>query len=405
MSVDTSGDGSADLTLPLAGTTVVSFEQAVAAPYCTRLLADLGARVIKVEEPRHGDFARHFDDAVDGLSSHFAWLNRNKLSVALDCRRPEVRPVIERLLDRTDAVVQNLAPDAARRHRLDAKTLVRDRPGLVAVDLSGYGSGGTLEHRRAYDLLAQAEAGSCATTGTADAPAKPGIPIADIGAGLHAATAILAALLRRARTGRGAALEVSLFDTATDFLGFELLHARYTGQHRPPLGMSSTVVAPYGAFSTKDGRLVVFGVTNDAGWRRMAVDLLERPDLAGDPTLATNAQRCAQRQRIDEAITAWTSTRDLDEICALADAARVGSAALNRPVDVVAHPHLTSRSRWQEVDSPVGSIASLLPPVISSDWRTPLEAVPALGSHTASVLADLGFPSDFYESLRSSGAA
>ncbi|MFD0689791.1 CaiB/BaiF CoA transferase family protein [Actinomadura fibrosa] len=389
---------------PLAGTVVVSFEQAVSAPYCTRMLADLGAEVIKVEHPRTGDLTRWFDDAAEGMATYFVWLNRNKRSLALDCKRPEARPVLDRLLERADVVVQNLAPGSARRLGLDAATLVERYPSMVAVDISGYGTGGPLDHRRAYDLLVQAESGSCAATGRADAPAKPGIPIADIGTAMQAASGIMAALLGRARTGAGAALQVSMFDTAADFLGFALLYARYTGEERAPIGMSSPVVAPYNAYPTRDGRTVVLGTTNDAEWQRLARDLIGRPDLADDPSLATTPQRCGQRARLDEAVGAWTSTLDLADICARADAAGIGNAEFNRVTEVVDHPQLTERGRWREVGSPKGPLASLLPPIVTPAWTTPMEDVPALGEHTAAVLADLGFTPEEQDELRQAGA-
>ncbi|MEU5879185.1 CaiB/BaiF CoA-transferase family protein [Spirillospora sp. NPDC047279] len=389
---------------PLAGTVVVSFEQAVSAPYCTRMLADLGAEVVKVEHPRSGDLTRWFDEAADGMATYFVWLNRNKRSLALDCKRPEARPVLDRLLERADVVVQNLAPGSARRLGLDATTLVERFPSLVAVDISGYGTGGPLDHRRAYDLLVQAESGSCAATGQADAPAKPGIPIADIGTAMQAASGIMAALLGRARTGTGAALRVSMFDTAADLLGFALLYARYTGEERAPIGMSSPIVAPYNAYPTKDGRTVVLGTTNDAEWQRLARDLIGRPDLADDPGLATTPQRCGQRGRLDEAVTAWTSDLPLAEICARADAAGIGNAEFNRVTEVVDHPQLTARGRWQEVGSPAGPLASLLPPVITAAWDTPLEDVPGLGEHTAAILTELGFTPEGQDLLRQSGA-
>jgi itaconate CoA-transferase len=390
--------------LPLVGFTVVSFEQAVSAPYCTRLLADLGARVIKVEQPRTGDFTRQFDDAARGLATHFVWLNRNKESLGLDCKRPEARPVLDQLMHGADVVVQNLAPGAARRLGLDAETLVRAYPKLVAVDLSGYGTGGPLEHRRAYDLLVQAEGGSCAATGHEGDPAKPGIPVADVGTGLQAATSILAALLARGRSGAGTAIHVSMFDTVIDFLGFALLHARYTGMARPPLGMSSPVVAPYGAYPTKDGRTVVLGTTNDSEWQRLAADLLHRQDLAADPSLATNMQRLGQRDRLNAAIAEWTGSLELAEVCSQADAAGIGSGALNEVIDVVDHPHLTERARWQDVGSPAGPVASLLPAFASPQWATPLRPIPALGEHTGAILSELGFPPEFHDQLRAAGA-
>jgi len=390
---------------PLAGLTVISFEQAVAAPYCTRLLADLGARVIKVEQPGSGDFSRGFDDVADGLATHFVWLNRNKESVTLDLKNADVTEVLDRLLEKADIVVQNLAPGAARRLGIDATTLLARFPRIVAVDMSGYGTGGPLEHRRAYDLLAQAEAGSCWTTGWEGNPAKPGPPVADVGCGSHAAMSVLAAIIRRDRTGEGAAIEADLFDTVTDFLGFTLLHARYTGQNRPPLGMSSVVVAPYNGYPTRDGRTVVLGTTNDNEWQRLSRTLLGRDDLADDPAYATTPRRHEHREVLDEAIAAWTETLDLEEICARADAAGIGVAALSSPTDVVGHPQLVDRGRWQDVPSPVGPVHTLMPPTTSPQWETPLGGVPGLGEHTEAVLAELGFDADQYAKLHAAGAA
>jgi itaconate CoA-transferase len=391
-------------TSPLAGITVVAFEQAVAAPYCTRLLGDLGARVIKVERPGTGDFTRGYDTAANGLATHFVWLNRNKESLTVDVKTPQGRAVVDRLLDQADVMVQNLAPGAAQRLGLDAQTLSRVRPSLIAVDMSGYGTGGPLDHRRAYDLLVQAEAGACAVTGEEGRPAKPGPPVADVGCGLQAAVSVLAALVARQSTGRGAVIEVSMFDTVADFLGFALLHAFYTGGERPPIGMSSPVVAPYGAYPTKDGRTVVLGTTNDAEWRRLAGPLLGRPDLLEDETLATNAQRCEQRERLDQAVADWTSALELAEILRRADASGIGSGVYNGILDVVGHPQLTARHRWQQVDSSAGPLASLLPPFTSAGWDTPLHPVPALGEHTSAILTELGLSGDEQRRLRDAGA-
>jgi crotonobetainyl-CoA:carnitine CoA-transferase CaiB-like acyl-CoA transferase len=388
---------------PLAGITVVSFEQAVAAPYCTRMLGDLGARVIKVERPGTGDPARHYDNAANGIATHFAWLNRNKESLALDFKTPAGRAVLDRLLDRADVVVQNLAPGAARRLGIDAKSLVSARPAIVAVDMSGYGTGGPLDHRRAYDLLVQAEAGACAITGEEGHPVKPGPLVADVGNGLQAAVSILAALVARRTTGEGAAIEVGMFDTVADFIGFALLHARYTGQERPPIRMGSPVVAPYGAYPTRDGHTVVLGATNNAEWARLAGTLLSRPDLLDDESLATNEQRCAQRARLDEAVAKWTCSLDLADVMTLADAAGIGSGAYHGVLDAVDHPQLTARQRWQQVDSPAGPLASLLPPFVSEGWPVPLRAVPALGQHTSAILTELGLSAAEQDSLKGAG--
>lgn len=376
-------------TAPLDGVTVVAFEQAVAAPYCTRLLADLGARVIKVERPGVGDFTRTYDDEADGLATHFVWLNRNKESIALDVKDPASRPALESLLDAADVVVQNLAPGAATRLGLDAATLVAGRPRLVAIDMAGYGADGPNAERRAYDLLVQAETGSCAATGWPGSPAKPGAPIADCGSGVMAALSIVSALNARHVHGRGAVLSMSMFDVVSDMLGFALIHAKYTEQERPPNGMSSPVVAPYGAYPTRDGQTVVLGTTNDAEWRRLTEQLIDRPDLAADPRYARNQQRCERREEIDPHIGAWTIERDADKICALADRAGIGNAVYRTVLEAVHQPELVDRGRWQSVDSPVGRVASLLGPLTSPQWPTLLGAVPGLGEHTESILHEL----------------
>jgi crotonobetainyl-CoA:carnitine CoA-transferase CaiB-like acyl-CoA transferase len=374
---------------PLAGVLVVAFEQAVSAPYCTRLLGDLGARVIKVEAPESGDFTRDYDDAVRGLGAHFTWLNRNKESLALDLKSAGAPEVVARLIARADVVVQNFAPGAARRLGIDAASVHAANPAAVAVDISGYGTGGPLAHRRAYDLLVQAEAGSCAITGEPGRPAKPGIPIADTGTGLHAAVAVLAALHDRHLTGRGAAIEIGMFDVVADLVGWALNYTAHTGTEREPNGMSSPMVSPYGAYPTRDGATVVLGTTNDAEWRRLALELLERPDLANDPAYATNEQRCAARPRLDAVIAGWTADRDLVDVLACADTARIGCATLNAIGDVLAHPQLSERGRWVTVGSPVGEIASLAAVPSNASWRLPLGAVPAVGEHSAAILNEL----------------
>lgn len=375
---------------PLTGITVVSFEQAVSAPYCTRVLADLGARVIKVERPGVGDFTRHFDTDANGLATHFVWLNRNKESLALDVKDPASRPVLDALLDRADIVVQNLAPGAAAAMGLDADSLVAARPRLIALDISGYAPDGPNAHRRAYDLLVQAESGACASTGWPGQPARPGVPATDVGTGLMAAVTALSALRARQEHGRGAALRISMFDLAADLLGFGLLYAKHTGQERPPNGMSSPTVAPYGAYPTRDGRSVVLGTTNDLEWQRLTMRLLQRPDLAENPAYAHNDQRWQHSAEIDAEIAAWTVERDAADICALADAAGLGNAVIRSVTEAADHPELTSRDRWTEVGSPAGPIANLRPPFSCSAWEDRLEPIPALGEHTAAILAELG---------------
>ncbi len=378
---------------PLDGLLVVAFEQAVSAPFATRMLGDLGARVIKVEVPGAGDFTRAYDDAVLGLSAHFTWLNRNKESLALDAKAASSQAVIAELVQRADVVVQNLAPGAAARLGVDAASVTAANPRAVAVDISGYGTGGPLASRRAYDLLVQAEAGSCAITGEPGRPAKPGIPIADTGTGLYAVIAVLAALRARDQRDTGAAIEIGMFDVVADLVGWAVNYTRYTGVERAPNGMSSPMVSPYGAYPTRDGRTVVLGTTNDREWQRLALQLLQRPDLADDPAFATNELRCEARARLDGVIGGWTAERDLVDVLAAADAAGIGCATLNSIAEVVEHPQLSERNRWVDVGSPVGLVRSMAAVPASAEWDLPLRPIPDLGEHTRSILEELGLPS------------
>lgn len=388
------------MTLPLTGLTVVSFEQAVAAPFCSRHLGDLGARVIKVEHRVGGDFTRAYDDAVHGMASYFVWLNRNKESLTLDIKHPAAHEILTRLLTQTDVVIQNLAPGSAHRLGIAAADIVARFPRAIGVDISGYGVGGPYDEKRAYDLLIQAEGGLCSITGLPGAPAKAGPPVADMGTGLYCLTSVLAALFARERTGVGAAISISMFDVISEFMGFALQYTRHTGEERQPNGMSTPMVAPYGGYPTSDGQTVVLGTTNDREWQRLALQMIERPDLAADPKFATNVARCAERDVIDEAITAWTCQLPLAEIQSVADAAGIGNSRYNTVKDVIGHAQLEQRGRWQQVDSPVGSLPSLLAPPESDDWHQRLDAVPALGQHTDSILGELGYSSDEIALLR-----
>ncbi len=389
------------MALPLTGLTVVSFEQAVAAPFCSRHLGDLGARVIKVEHRVGGDFTRAYDDAVHGMASYFVWLNRNKESLTLDIKQPASQEILTRLLTRADVVIQNLAPGSAHRMGIAAADIVARFPRAIGVDISGYGVGGPYDEKRAYDLLIQAEGGLCSITGLPGAPAKAGPPVADMGTGLYSLTSVLAALYARERTGVGAAISISMFDVISEFMGFALQYTRHTGEERQPNGMSTPMVAPYGGYPTSDGQTVVLGTTNDREWQRLALRMLERPDLAGDPRFATNIARCAARDVVDEAISAWTRQHTLAEIQSVADAAGIGNSRYNTVKDVIGHAQLEQRGRWQEVDSPVGPLPSLLAPPESDDWRQRMDAVPALGQQTDSILSELGYSSDEIARFRS----
>jgi itaconate CoA-transferase len=390
---------------PLAGVVVVALEQAVSAPMCTRTLADLGARVIKVEHPDGGDFARHYDDVALGQAAHFVWCNRGKESITLDLRSPAGPGILHRLLARADVLVSNLAPGATARLGLAPGDLATSHPDLVTMEIDGYGAGGPLSGKRAYDLLAQAEAGVCAVTGRAGAPAKPGPPFADATTGLYAALSIVAMLYARGRAGPPPTrASVSLFDTMAELMGYQLHWARYAGVDQVPLGMSSPAVAPYGAYPTADGATVVLGTTNDREWQRLAHDVLGRPDLALDRRFATNTGRVERREELDGAIAAWCAARSLAEVQQAADAAGIGNARYNTPTEVVAHPHLAARARWRPVGSPAGDLIQLLPPPVIAGHTPPMGPVPALGEHTDAVLAELGATSSEIAQLRATGA-
>ncbi|MCH9642601.1 MAG: CoA transferase [Actinomycetia bacterium] len=396
-------------TAPLAGVTVVAMEQAVAAPMCTRVLADFGARIIKVENPDGGDFARDYDDVVNGpggLAAHFVWCNRGKESVTLNTKSPAGMELMHRLLDRADAFVSNLAPGVTARMGIASTDLAQRHPGVIPVEIDGYGSGGPLSHKRAYDLLVQAEAGSCAITGYPGMPAKPGPAMADFTTGLYAALSILALLFGRANRPAGAAtpsVELSLFDVMADVMGYALTYTQHTGIDQQPLGVASPAVAPYGAFATRDDQIVVLGTTNDREWQRVAREMIERPDLAEDPRLATNPGRCAHREILDEALGSWCSQHDLADIQVTADAAGIGNSRYNLPSEVVVHPHLAARDRWRTVATSRGDIRSLRPPPVISDFEQPMGPVPGLGQHTDAVLGELGLTEEELARLRADG--
>lgn len=390
---------------PLAGITVVALEQAVSAPMCTRTLGDLGARVIKVEHPEGGDFARYYDDVVGGMAAHFVWVNRGKESVTLDLKSPGGMAGLHRLLDRADVLVSNLSPGTTAKLGIAPGDLEATHPDLIAVEIDGYGPGGPLSHKRAYDLLVQAEAGACAITGHPGAPAKPGPPMADVCTGLYAAISILALLCAtEPRGGRSAQVAVSLFDTMTELMGYPLTFTQHSGVDQQPRGMGSPAVAPYGAYRTADGQTVVLGTTNDREWQRLARKLLERPDLAEDERFRTNAYRVLHRDVLDAEIGAWCARHDLLHVQRCADAAGIGNSRFNTPSEVVAHPHLVARDRWRKIDTPAGPVSALLPPPVISGYEPRMGAVPGLGQHTDAVLAELGFTANDIAALRAEGA-
>ncbi|MFE1479639.1 CaiB/BaiF CoA transferase family protein [Streptomyces fimicarius] len=392
------------MPLPLDGITVVAVEQAVAAPFATRQLADLGARVIKVERPDGGDFARGYDTAARGLASHFVWCNRGKESLAVDLKDPRGLAVVRELVAGADVFVQNLAQGAAARLGLDAASLCTVHPRLVAVDISGYGAEGPYAHKRAYDMLVQCEAGLVSVTGTAERPVKAGVPAADIAAAMYAFSGVLAALLRRATTGRGGPVEVSMLDALAEWMG----HPLHQGMHgsAPPerTGLAHSVIAPYDAFPTADGEQVLLSVQNDREWRRLAEQVLGRPELAEDPDFATNAARTANRARTDAVVGRALAGLTGREALAALEAAGIACARLNTVADVAAHPQLAARDRWREVESPVGPLRALLPPItLPGSEEARMGAVPALGEHTDALLRALGMTGEQTSVLRRDG--
>jgi itaconate CoA-transferase len=387
---------------PLAGITVVALEQAVAAPFATRQLADLGARVIKIERPDGGDFARHYDAAVKGLSSYFVWLNRSKESLTLDLKRPEASAVLERLLARADVFVGNLAPGAADRLGLGAAALRERHPRLIVCTVSGYGAAGPYAGKKAYDLLVQSEAGLVSITGTADARAKAGISVADIAAGMYAYSGILTALIARAATGRGAAIDVSLFDALGEWMSQPAYYTAYGGAPPPRSGAAHASIAPYGPIRAADGEIVV-AVQNAREWTRFCADVLGRPELEHDDRFRTNALRVRNRTALHLAIESILGPLPLAEIVRRLDGAAIAYARMNEVSEYLRHPQLVERDVWRDVDSPAGALRAPLPPVRIEGVDPVMRAVPALGEHTAAILDELGFAPDAIDAWREAG--
>jgi len=375
--------------LPLAGITVVAVEQAVAAPLATRHLADLGARVIKIERPGEGDFARAYDATVHGQASHFVWLNRGKESIELDLGSDRGREVALALADRADVVISNLAPGAMDRLGLGATALRARRHDLVVVTISGYGDAGPYTHRKAYDMLVQAESGLCSVTGTPETATKTGVPVSDIATGMYALSSIEAALFRRERTGRGATIEVSMFEATAEWMGHPMYIRMYADRQVGRMGLSHASICPYDAFPTRDGQVLI-GVQNDRGWAALVRDVLGRPDLVDDERYATNIDRVARRAEVDALIGSLTRGFDSVELADLLDGAGVPAARLNDVAELVDHPQLDARDRWRNVQTPGGPVRGLLPPMTFTDVELPMGAVPALGEHTDTILAELG---------------
>jgi crotonobetainyl-CoA:carnitine CoA-transferase CaiB-like acyl-CoA transferase len=389
---------------PLDGLVVVALEHAVAAPFATRQLADLGARVIKIERPGEGDFARAYDRTVLGQSSYFVWLNRGKESLALDLKAPGALEVLDRLLARADVMIQNLAPGAAARMGLHYATLHQRLPRLILCDISGFGDAGPYRDKKAYDLLIQASAGLISLTGTPEHPSRAGLSVADIATGMYAYSGILAALIQRGRTGEGARVEVSMFEALTEWVSNSLYFAGYGGGEPARHEASHPSVAPYGPHRAGDGGTVIFGLQNNREWARFCEAVMDRPDLATDPRFVDNSARVAHRKELTELIEARLASLTTAQTEALLDAAGIANSPMNRMADVWAHPQLAARDRWREVMTPAGPIRALLPPGGLDGVEPPMRDVPAVGAHGEAILAELGYDADAIAGLRAAGA-
>ncbi|WP_434155609.1 CaiB/BaiF CoA transferase family protein [Pseudomonas sp. JZ134] len=390
---------------PLDGVTVVSLEHAIAAPFCTRQLADMGARVIKVERPGVGDFARGYDTRTNGLASHFVWTNRSKESLSLDLKAEGASQVLEALLAKADVLVQNLAPGAAARAGLSFETLHEQYPRLIVCDISGYGAGGPYEDKKAYDLLIQGEGGFLSVTGGPgeDEIAKAGCSIADIAAGMYAFSGILSALLLRERTGKGSQVDVSMLESLVEWMGYPMYYA-YEGAEPPPrAGASHSTIYPYGPFPCAEGGTVMLGLQNEREWAAFCEKVLRQPELQADERFSANYRRTANRQSLRDIIVGTFAQLSAEQILERLEDAQIANAKVNDMHGVWAHPQLRARHRWVEVDSPRGKLPALLPPATNSAFTARMDPIPALGEHSEAILAELGFTSQAIDQLKQAG--
>ena len=395
------------MTRPLDGITVVSLEHAIAAPFCTRQLADLGARVIKVERPGSGDFARAYDTRVHGLASHFVWTNRSKESLTLDVKHDEAQKILHQLLAQADVLVQNLAPGAAARLGLSYEALCEQYPKLIVCDISGYGDDpqqpGPYRDKKAYDLLIQSEAGFLSVTGTPEAPSKAGCSIADIAAGMYAYSGILSALLQRGKTGRGSRIDVSMLESMTEWMGYPMYYA-FEGATPPPrAGAAHATIYPYGPFEAGDGRSVMLGLQNEREWASFCTTVLQQPALATDERFKANALRVANRDELRALILQAFRDLSAEQVIERLEQAQIANANVNGMHDVWEHPQLKARERWTAVDTSAGPIPALLPPASNTDFSPRMDRVPALGEHSSAILSQLGYAPDAIEQLQQSG--
>ncbi|MEI4768764.1 CaiB/BaiF CoA-transferase family protein [Psychrobacillus sp. FJAT-51614] len=382
--------------LPLKGITVVSLEQAVAAPYATRQLADLGARVIKVERPG-GDFARHYDETVHGMSSAFVWLNRSKESLTLDLKESEGKRVLDKILSKADVFIQNLAPGAINRLGFNPEELKKKYPQLIICGISGYGTDGPYKDKKAYDLLIQCEAGLMSITGTEDTPSRAGISIADIAAGMYAYTGILTALFVRKETNKGTVIEISMLEALSEWLGYPLLYSEYGGSDPKRTGSSHAAIYPYGPFKVKNAEQVFLAIQNEREWKQFCEKLLKNPSLTNDPRFNTNSSRVQHKEVLKEIVEETFKNSSAEEIITQLENTNIANAQLNTLKEVNNHPQLKYRERWREIDTPRGVVKALIPPVTSREFHIVMNPVPELGEHTKAILKEFGFQQQLVE--------
>ena len=389
---------------PLDGITVVSLEHAIAAPFCTRQLADMGARVIKVERPGAGDFARAYDSRVQGQSSHFVWTNRSKESLTLDLKQAEALAVLQELLSQADVLVQNLAPGAAARMGLGFDTLSAQHPRLIVCDISGYGADGPYRDKKAYDLLIQSEAGFLSVTGTPDVPSKAGISVADIAAGMYAYSHVLSALLLRGRTGKGSHIDVSMLEALGEWMGFPMYYASEGASPPPRTAAAHASIYPYGPFAVGDGSTIMLGLQNEREWKAFCEQVLHHPALATDPRFDSNARRNDKREALEAIILQCFASLNAEQVSARLDAAQIANARMNDMAGLWAHPQLQARARWRTVGTPAGDISALLPPGRNASFDYRMDPVPAVGQHNDAILRQLGRSESDIAALRAAGA-